>query len=541
MKKKWFSKAFALVLAMAMVLSIGSVAFGEGGNTEPLRFTATVYNYGGDDDNSLIQTEWLKRMEALMGRPIEISYTRIPSAEFDERVRLMFNTDSLTDFTTTPLFYDVSTAAESGMLLDLSQYDMPNYKNFIEQTPSGYSLAYNVSGQMYRLLEGFLPRFPADKGMLPNNMMVFNATVFEENGMEIPTTLDGVYEAAKKLKEIYPDSYPINTRWNSFASMYLMYHTSDGIYWDGQEYKYGPLDENYKKALQFLNKVYEEKLLDPEYSLETDDSVQSKLLNRDNFIGINEWFTQPGEYTRAAKASSGDVFAVTLYPDTELGKSWQSVQNVNTYDLSGWGQFVVSVDTKEPEELIRFIDLQYSPEIIELITWGIEGVTYNVDENGNKHFIDEILTAENPFEAGDKYGMRASLKHRPGLQVSSDSAAYVDMARMDYVYYDGKVHEEPLEKSPYITELPYPESDYIPPNYNAPKISFSTELGAEVAQIMTPVYTYRDEMLSKFIKGEESFDNWDKYIENTMKMGDIDKVLGYYNEAAAAYLAAEAE
>ena len=56
--------------------------------------------------------------------------------------------------------------------------------------------------------------------------------------------------------------------------------------------------------------------------------------------------------------------------------------------------------------------------------------------------------------------MRASTKHPPGLCVSSDSAAYVDMACMDYIYYDGKV-QEPLEKPTYITELPYPKSEYI--------------------------------------------------------------------------------
>lgn len=533
MYRKHLTRLFALLLCLTFLTGFVQIARA----AEPLRFTATVISWGGDEDNSQVQKEWLRVMEEKMGRPIEITYTRIPSSEYEERSRLMLNTDSMTDFMITPLFYDVSREAEAGMLLDFSQYDMPNYKKFIEQTPSGESLAYNAEGKIYRLLEGFLPRFPADKGMLPNNMMVFNATVFEENGIPIPDTLEGVVEAARKLKEIYPDTFPINTRWNNFNSVYLMHHASNEIYWDGTAFKFGLFDENYKAALQFLNMLYAEKLLDPEYSLETDDTVKSKLLNRKNFIGINEWFTQPGEYTRAAKDSTGDIFAVTLYPDTAAyGKSWQSVQNVNTYDLSGWGQFIVNSDTKEPEELVKFIDLQYSPELIDLITWGIKDVTYTVNEKGEKHFIDSILKSPNPFDEGDKYGMRASTKHRPGLAVASDSAAYVDMARMDYIWYDGKVHEEPLEKSPYITELPYPKSDYIPPNYDAPKISFSTEDGAEVARIMGPVYTYRDEMLSKFIKGEESFDNWDKYIENLKQMGDIDTVLKMYNDAAAIYL-----
>lgn len=533
MTSKTLPRLAALLLSLALLIGLmpGALA-----NAEPLRFTATVINWGADEDASLVQKEWLRVMEEKMGRPIEITYTRIPSSEYEERSRLMLNTDSITDFMITPLFYDVSREAEAGMLLDFSQYDMPNYKAFIEQTPSGESLAYNAEGKIYRLLEGFLPRFPPDKGMLPNGMMVFNATVFEENGMEIPTTLEGVVEAARKLKEIYPDTFPINTRWNHFESVYMMFHASQDIYWDGEQFKFGPFEENYKLALQFLNQLYTEQLLDPEYSLETDDTVKSKLLNRKNFIGLNDWFTTPGEYTRAAKASSGDIFAVTLYPDTEkFGKSWQAVSNVNTYDLSGWGQFIVNSETAEPEELVKFIDLQYSPEIIELITWGIKDVTYTVGEDGKKHFIDEILNSPNPFDEGDKYGMRASSKHRPGLCVASDSAAYVDMARMDYVYYDGKVHEEPLEKSPYITELPYPVSEYISPNFNSPKISFTTEEGSRLSQILAPITTYRDEMLPKFIKGDESFDNWDNYLDTLRKMGDMEDVLKVYNDAAAVY------
>ena len=33
--------------------------------------------------------------------------------------------------------------------------------------------------------------------------------VFEKNGLEVPKTYDELYESCKKLKEIYPDIYPI--------------------------------------------------------------------------------------------------------------------------------------------------------------------------------------------------------------------------------------------------------------------------------------------------------------------------------------------
>ena len=46
---------------------------------------------------------------------------------------------------------------------------------------------------------------------------------------------------------------------------------------------------------------------------------------------------------------------------------------------------------------------------------------------------------------------------------------------------------------------------------------------------MTPVETYAKEQKIKFIKGERSFDDWDNYITEINKMGDIEAALEIYN------------
>ena len=46
---------------------------------------------------------------------------------------------------------------------------------------------------------------------------------------------------------------------------------------------------------------------------------------------------------------------------------------------------------------------------------------------------------------------------------------------------------------------------------------------------MTPVETYAQEQKVKFIKGERSFDEWNKYIEELNNMGDINAALEIYN------------
>ena len=67
----------------------------------------------------------------------------------------------------------------------------------------------------------------------------------------------------QKLKELYPDKYPVATKWNSLRSLFSANHIRDEIFWDGEKYVYGVLEEGYKDAPQFANKLYAEKLLDP--------------------------------------------------------------------------------------------------------------------------------------------------------------------------------------------------------------------------------------------------------------------------------------
>ncbi|MCI1773625.1 extracellular solute-binding protein [Paenibacillus lautus] len=499
---------------------------------EVMRFSVTLPANGVDNPNSLVGKEWHKRMEAYMGKKVEIEYNYIPSSEYDEKVKLMIASDDLTDFFVTPLFYDTTEMAEQGQLLELGQYKdlMPNYMNYIGKVKNGMKRVTDADGNMFTFKETSTPRFPEDRGMLIQNTSAYRYDVFEANNIKIPETLDEFYGAAKKLKELYPDKYPVATKWNSLRSLFSANHIRDEIFWDGEKYVYGVLDEGYKDALQFANKLYAEKLLDPEYTIDTDDTLKRKALNGDNLMWLTQWFTTPAEYTRTA--DDGKIFAVSLYPDNpKYGKAWQEVVNGNTPDL-GWGVYGVSSKVENPEELIKFIDYQYSDEMIQLITWGIEGTTYTIGEDGVPTFVDSLKTAKDPWLEGDKYGMRASRNHNPGLQMVSDARAFVDFAATDYTVFNGKYEEVPIEKAEFLTSLPMPENDYVPSWLSEPSIQLTGSESQRVSEIMNPIKTFVTEEQAKFVAGKNSFDNWQAFIDKVKKMGNIDEALKIYNDAA---------
>lgn len=506
-------------------------------NQEVMRFSVTLPANGVDNPNSLVGKEWHKRMEAYMGKKVEIEYNYIPSSEYDEKVKLMIASDDLTDFFVTPLFYDTTEMAEQGQLLELAQYQdlMPNYMNYISKVKNGMKRVTDADGNMFTFKETSTPRFPEDSGMLIQNTSAYRYDVFEANNIKIPETLDEFYGAAKKLKELYPDKYPVATKWNSLRSLFSANHIRDEIFWDGEKYVYGVLEEGYKDALQFANKLYAEKLLDPEYTIDTDDTLKRKALNGDNLMWLTQWFTTPAEYTRTA--NDGKIFAVSLYPDNpKYGKAWQEVVNGNTPDL-GWGAYGISSKVKNPEELIKFIDYQYSDEMIQLITWGIEGTTYTIGEDGVPTFVDSLKTAKDPWLEGDKYGMRASRNHNPGLQMVSDARAFVDFAATDYTVFNGKYEEVPIEKAQFLTSLPMPENDYVPSWLSEPSIQLTGDESQRVSEIMNPIKTFVTEEQAKFVAGKNSFDHWQAFIDKVQKMGNIDEALKIYNDAAQRALA----
>ncbi len=497
-----------------------------------LSFTVTLPSNGVDNENSMVGKEWLKQMETKMGKKLDIKFNYISSSEYDEKVKLMIAGDDLTDIFMTPLFYDTTDMAKQGQILELTQYekDMPNYMNYLGQVKNGMARVTNADGKMYYFKETSRPRFPADSGMLVQNTSSYRYDLFEANGLKIPQTQDEFYDAAKKLKQLYPDKYPVNTRWNSLRALFSANHIKDDIFWDGSKYVYGVLNEGYKDALQYANKLYSEKLLDPEYTIDTDDTLLKKAVNGDNFMMLTDWFTTPGTNTR--NSTDGKIFAISLYPDNpKYGTAWQEVSNVNTSDL-GWATFAVSSKAKNPEELIKFIDYQYSDDMTRLLSWGIDETTYKIGDDGKPTFVDSIKNAEDPWAEGDKYGMRASRKHSPGLQMSIDATAFVDFAPNDFTVFNGKFEEVPIEKSPFILSLPMPHNDYIASWYDEPPVQFTTDESQQISEIMNPVKTFVTEEQAKFVSGKASFNEWSSFIDKVQKMGDMDKVLKIYNDAA---------
>ncbi|GAE08020.1 extracellular solute-binding protein [Paenibacillus sp. JCM 10914] len=429
----------------------------QSGNT--LSFSVTLPSFGKIMEDSMVQKEWVAEMESLTGKKLDVKFNYIPISEYSDKSKLLLASGDITDLVLI-MNKDLYNQYEAdGLFMDLSPYQelLPNYLDLVRQATNGEIKAIRSDGTFYGLWNMNLPRQAPDKGMGVYTPATYRYDILEKNSIKIPNTIDDLYEAAKRLKELYPKSFPVNTIWNSFDSLFLAHHNGGSqVYWNGEKYVFGPMEDSYREALQFANKLFSEKLLDPEAFSDKEDAIKKKIMNGTNFILLQSWFNSAADWNRLATGE--EKFIISLFPDNpKYGKAWQSINDYSTVSVDQGAVMVVNSKAKNAKDLVQLMDLQYKPEIIELVTWGLEGTTYTRTADGNPTFVDSIKNAENAWEEGDKYGMRASSSYRPGLQMAIDTKAFVDFAPNDFGFVNGSIIEKPWETA--FADMPFP-NDY---------------------------------------------------------------------------------
>ena len=97
---------------------------------------------------------------------------------------------------------------------------------------------------------------------------------------------------------------------------------------------------------------------------------------------------------------------------------------------SGQGAMMaISASSKNPERALMFLNLLNSdPEIMTMVNYGVEGFTYNKNEDGTITFIDENRATYSPWRNGVGNIRILPATSDEGLTYWDDFAAYYDSA-----------------------------------------------------------------------------------------------------------------
>lgn len=476
---------------------------------KPITINAMMTENAGVYKDVLAMEEFTKRTG------IKIKFDLSPVNDYKEKQRVILASGNLPDAmclvaSEASIIRDIAIEYGSqGMLVNFKDYmdKMPNLQNWIEKFPKMKIGVEDKDGNLYAIASG------TNSDAVYESLLI-NEIAFQKNDLPIPTTVDEFYDTLKKLKEIYPESTPFVIRWGLWHvmdPMSRMFSTLNDIYYneDQKQYIYGPIEDNYKKSIQFLNKLYNDKLLDPEFTSLSDEQWSEKLLNEKGFVTFDykhETRLLPDTIQTAGVSQNKDNFKlVPIAPLINEGKQtkyWGS-EAINL----GWGM-AINAKSKYVKELVKLMDWQLTDEYITLASWGIEGVSYNVVD-GKKAFVDNLKTAKNPdgtIELADVTNGYVGL-----FPMGDNSCDQIGGA------YDLYFSDEIIKYGSFPTpwELPFSRDDL-----------------EKKANFLTPAKTTTDEWTIRFIINDKSFDEWDDYVKKIKALG-VDDILKMYNDKLA--------
>jgi putative aldouronate transport system substrate-binding protein len=376
---------------------------------------------------------------------------------------------------------------------------MPNVKKKFAEKPIVEKQLRSDDGKIY-----YLARLTAVK---PMNILIGRQDWLDKLGLKAPTTANEMYAVLKAFKEKDPngngkaDEIPFTCR-GKFGSLTPFFEAygmfiKEPFFVENGKVKYTYTDPRFKKGLEFVNKLFMEKLIDNEYLTNDLNIWSSRLTN--NVSGMTfDVFVRAEFLNNLIKKSNPEALFMGFIPlKGPDGKPATKDQQNPT----GVGA-VISADSKYKVEIAKFFNWMYSDEGIMLTNFGIEGSQYTY-VNGQPKYTDRLM--KDPTK-------------------TPQFVLYSEGWRDNWPYYTDIRYENAMS-----TDLQIKIRDsivpYIIPNYPSALSLTNDERKIQTAKF-AQLNTYYEEMSNKFVMGVEPLSKFDDYVKKMEQIGlqDVLKV-----------------
>lgn len=374
----------------------------------------------------------------------------------------------------------------------------PNIKAALEEYPDSFRYVTNEKGEIYGV-----PMVFTNKMQQVTWGVNLRKDWLDELGMEIPDTVDEYYQALKGFKEVKGATSPFTITFEHLKNSNFLagaYGVSNSFYQENGEIKYGPIQTGYREYLKTLNQWYQEGLLDQDFATIDANTRGAKMLNEQ--AGMS-WAPSKGgvaAWNQGLQEKNPDAEMIGApYAALNEGETVKFGQLNPCGSMSG----AISSTCEDPVKAIEFLDYMYSDEGRMLLNFGIEGESYNLVDGEPE--LSELIMGSTDMPVLSKMNMYAtSAEGNAGLPTIVDQ----------------RYLEQINSKTPNITEALETWAESSTFENEIPGIIAMSEDSSRYAGIMNEVITYRDEMILKFIMGQESIDDkYDEYVKNIQNKG----------------------
>lgn len=399
-------------------------------------------------------------------------------------------------------------AIEEDLIVDLTGYLEDGYApNFAAIRNSNKQIARETATDSGTVGSFYFLIGDADEG--PRAGLWLRQDWLEALNLEVPTTFDEMENVLTAFKDEYNPKMPLLLTSDGFFSSYVLmggYDVSASFYNQDGVVKYGPIEDGMRDYLEMMHRWYEEGLITSdfistsEFSLMFDAtpivSDQCGVWNA-NYRGDDSW---------KDSAADPNFTPLAIKDMTKTGTEQIHVggrgSNVNRYGV------VVSAACQDPETCVAWCDWWYSDEATLLSSYGIEGETFNYNEDGQPIYTDMILN-------NDLGSMRAMRNVYTGMSLAFRVLRIVTSGVDNgYDIIDRGTWDSNRDNA-------WDISSYI---------SRTAEEGDEYSAIMSDIETYVDQQIPAFITGESDLADWDTYVANIKNL-NIDEAIAIQQAA----------
>lgn len=470
----------------------------------------SMFNVNAYDD-----TDTFKKIEEITG--VDIEFTTVNMESYDTNFQLMIASGDITDMVAgaSQQYTSSEQMMEDGVAIDLMEYQeyLPNFWNALDYYDEYKTLAITQDGRMPEVI------CIADDYMVQSGMQIRKDWLDKLN-LDVPETIDELHEALLGfVNECGADRALLLTGSTQMTGAGIVggFGTIgyDGdtvnMYVKDGEVRNGFLDDSYKDYMETMAQWYSEGIIAQDFATESNDPFTS---NADRYISggnAGVWSSMSdnmdSNMLTGKDADPNYEIAPMAQPMLEAGETFHFGDT--RVGASAMGKSIAVSDCCEDVELAcKWMDYFFSDEGIKYANYGLEGVSWNYNDEGEPELDLDALTDGFPMIS---FGMT--------YYTLACVATLQDFDRQFGAYSDLNLA---------AMELWTETSDDL---YTLPtQVELDTDEASEFSEIWSDLSTYANTEVFKFVMGEYNFDeDWDTFISQLKDMGLEDGVEIYQN------------
>lgn len=371
---------------------------------DDVTITVEVFDRSNAPEGStVIDNKWVDYINENMSKVgIKVEFVAVPRSEEVSKVQLMMASGTGPD-----LMLCYTGSIVEGFFNDGGTYDLAPYVDGADQAQNLRAYVGEECLNVGRNADKALWAIPARRSVTASQNLFIRKDWLDELGMQVPTTVDEMYTVIKAFKEKNPDGRDdviasgFSTCKKSSDILGVMSYAFSNSVADEKTFKINagsPADMIYSdpgigEYFKWMNKLYNEGLMDPEYYVGNDQTMKEDFVNgKLGVFEINVNYnvdSMRGSLLQTLKQNDPDADIVSIPPLKNVNDG----QQYNTgYPVNGAFVFVPQT-CKNVEAAVTYLDWLATQEGGFTLFHGMEGEHFNYDAEKTPVIIDAALNA----------------------------------------------------------------------------------------------------------------------------------------------------